>query len=191
MNGPAAMNQFRRTVDGDFQQVSTGVDINLAGGTGSTTRVLNFPQDRILLQLSPGRSIIVREYPQPTILETDLGRLAYIATAAIDCTPDSAKAGPLSYGYNMQIVFNQTECELGMEYLARKMLNHQAVSFWWPTTGRRDGYRYPDRRFHSLDFPGRAMGLMVITAPPEWRCRLTGTRRIQQFCLTAITLRRR
>ena len=127
MSGPAALNHFRQTVQGDFQQVSTAVDINLPGGTGSTNRVFSFPQDRILLQLSQARSSILREYPHPSSLEEDLSRLAEVAATAIDCTADSDKAGLASYGYNMQVVFTQSDCVLAMEYLARTMLNQQAV----------------------------------------------------------------
>ena len=122
------MNQFTRNVGGDFQQVSSGVDINIPGGTGITSRVLGFPQERIALQLSAARSVVLREYPLLASLEVDLSRLADVAAATIDCTGDGDKAGLVSYGYNMQVVFTQTDCELAMEYLAMTMLNQQAVS---------------------------------------------------------------
>ena len=128
VNGRAAMNQFRGGVGGDFQQVSTGVDISLPSGTGSTSRVLSCPQERITLHLSVARSVVLREYPLLTSLEDDLSRLADVAATAIDCTGAEDKAGLVSYGYNMQVVFTQTDCDLAMEYLARTMLNQPAVS---------------------------------------------------------------
>ena len=128
IKGHAAMNQFTRNVGGDFQQVSAGVDIAIPGGTGISSRTLSFPQERIALQLSAARSVVLREYPPLNSLEDDLNRLADVAATAIDCTVDEDKAGLVSYGYNVQAVFTQTDCGLAMEYLAKTMLNQQAVS---------------------------------------------------------------
>lgn len=124
---PDALSRFTENVDDDFQQ-QEGLDISLSAGSpgGATTgpsRTLIFPQDRITLNLIAARSSISRDYPSINRLKDDLGKLAEIATMAIEASGPSARTLLRAYGYNMQVVFRLRGKERAIEYLGERLFS--------------------------------------------------------------------
>jgi hypothetical protein len=127
LSAPDALPQFTAKVDDDFQQ-QQGMDISLsAGPTGGATagpsRTLIFPQDRITLNLTAARSSISKDYPSVERLDTDLGKLAEIATLAIDVSRPAVGNTLRAYGYNMQVVFRLRGNERAIQYLGERLFS--------------------------------------------------------------------
>jgi hypothetical protein len=129
LSAPDALSQFTREVDGDFQQ-QEGVDISLTAGAlggarggaaAGPSRTLVFPQDRITLNLTTARSSISRDYPSVDRLDTDLGKLAEIATLAIQVSKTTSGNSLQAYGYNMQVVFRLNGEGRSIEYLGERL----------------------------------------------------------------------
>lgn len=122
-----ALSQFTEKVDDDFQQQG-GLDISLSAGspggaTAGPSRTLIFPQDRITLNITAARSSISRDYPSVDRLKDDLGKLAEIATMAIEASGPMARSSLRAYGYNMQVVFRLRGKERAIEYLGERLFS--------------------------------------------------------------------
>ena len=128
LSAQSEIRLFSERVDGDFQQ-QAGVDLSLQLGLSTPiapavpSRTLMFPQDRIILNLSPGRSVILREYPSVSNLQEDIDRLSTVAGLAIECTRPENKQTLQSYGYNMQVIFNKDVSGSAIEYLGGHLFN--------------------------------------------------------------------
>ena len=131
LSAPDALSQFTRQVDGDFQQ-QEGVDISLTAGAlggalggaaAGPSRTLVFPQDRITLNLTAARSSISRDYPSIERLDADLGKLAEIATLAINVSRTMSGNSLQAYGYNMQVVFRLNREGRSIEYLGERLFS--------------------------------------------------------------------
>lgn len=88
-----------------------------------TGMVLALPRDRIRIELvsAPSRTSIERQYPK---LE-DLERLAEVAGHAIEVT-DLEGQVPIAYGFNIELVYRQTEEKPSERYIAERLFsNHQ------------------------------------------------------------------
>ena len=82
-----------------------------AGGT------ITIDRDRIVIETSPTRTIIGRDYPS----YDDLNRLSEVAGYAIEQT-EGAGAQPLrAIGYNIELVYDQTSTTTAIKYLAERL----------------------------------------------------------------------
>ena len=127
---PDSLSKFTEKVDDDFQQ-QEGLDISLSAGspggaTAGPSRTLIFPQDRITLNITAARSSISRDYPSVESvdrLKDDLGKLAEIATIAIEVSGPTVRNSLRAYGYNMQVVFRLRGRERAIEYLGERLFS--------------------------------------------------------------------
>ena len=126
---PEGLGRFKETVDEDFQQ-QEGIDISLSAGlpmgaAAGPSRTLTFPQNRITLNLTAARSAISRDYPSVDRLQDDLGKLAEIASLAIQASDPTVRNSLRAYGYNMQVVFRLRGEERAIEYLGERLFSGQ------------------------------------------------------------------
>ena len=114
-SGPEELDAFRDAVD-----TEVGIAPNLVLGgplpniEASGTLTLN--RDRIVVEISPSRSTIAREYPS----FEDLGRLAEVAGYAIAET-DLGDRRPRAFGYNIELVYDQDSGLPAVRYLADRL----------------------------------------------------------------------
>lgn len=112
----------------DFKSFSdaVGTDVVVSGGgiilemptsIPEPGRTLSLNRDRIVLDLAVSRSVISREYPA----YHDLGRLAEVAGYAI--TRTSSKKPLRAFGYNIELVYNQTSEGSALEYLGKGLFS--------------------------------------------------------------------
>ena len=85
-----------------------------------TGLVLSLHRDRVQLVSAPSRSSIERQYPT----FDDLERLAEVAGYAIDLT-DLGEQTPIAFGFNVDLIYRQTEEKSSERYIAERLFPHQ------------------------------------------------------------------
>ncbi len=128
---PQEVKEFQESVGTEMTTSTAGVVFGTAQAAPepSVTHALN--RDRITLELSPSRSTVNREYP---LLE-DLARMAEVAGLAISRT-DIGESRPRAYGYNIELVFDQTSGKPAIEYLSDRLFRKDlAASMGWQPQG--------------------------------------------------------
>lgn len=89
-----------------------------------------FNRERISVMLSPGRSIIAKDYPELS----ELDQLADIAIAAIDHTHDSDER-LVAVGFNVEVVYDQDSGMTASAYISERLLSdHAFKSDGWQLT---------------------------------------------------------
>ena len=121
LNKPDEVERFRNAVETDLQ-LEVGLVTNILSGTTEAGRTLTLNRERIVLNLSPARSSIAREYPG----EGDLVPLAKVVAQAIDCT-DLGEQLPRAFGYNIEIVFTQTSGQPAIQYIGERLFGRQSL----------------------------------------------------------------
>ena len=89
---------------------------------GETGLKLDLDRDRIQLVSVPSRSSIERQFPT----FGDLERLADVAGYAIDLT-DLQGQTPVAFGFNIELVYRQTEEKPAERYIAERLFFHQRL----------------------------------------------------------------
>ena len=107
------MAAFYEDVGVEVTSVETGV---LGADPINRTHTLN--RDRITIVSTQNRSVVSREYP----LETDLGRLAQVASMAIS-NSDLEDQELRAFGYNIELVFEPSSKEKAIHYLLKRLFN--------------------------------------------------------------------
>ena len=87
-------------------------------GSEMIHRSYTLNRDRVMVTVTPDRSVIVREYP----IQADLERLAEIAGIAIEKT-DLADQELRAMGYNIDLVYEPSQTESAILYLATRLLS--------------------------------------------------------------------
>ena len=96
-----------------------------------TGLVMNLHRHRIQLVSAPSRSSIERQYPK----YDDLKHLADVAGSAIDLT-DLEGQVPIAFGFNIELVYRQTEEKPSEGYIAERLFFHQRFGFGeWTLVG--------------------------------------------------------
>ena len=85
-----------------------------------TGLVLSLNRDRIQLVSAPSRTTIERQYPT----FDDLGRLAEVASYAIDATDLDGQA-LTAFGFNIGLVYRQSEEQSSERYIAERLFRHE------------------------------------------------------------------
>lgn len=137
LNAPDETERFRMALDADLRE-ELGLTANLAGGLPEPTRTVTMNRDRIALTLSPSRTSIDKEYPSPEDPTSDFARLAEVAHCAIASTVMETNQA-VTFGYNLEAVFNQDSRQPTLHYLGNRLFNAQSLGLSRPGTHRRDG----------------------------------------------------
>lgn len=97
-------------------QPTVGTPANAA----ETGLVLRLRRDRIQVVSAASRTLLERQYPT----FEDLKRLAEIAGHAIDLTDLEGQA-PTAFGFNIELVYRQSEDKSSEKYIAERLFSHQ------------------------------------------------------------------
>ncbi len=116
LNTPVELNEFSAAVATDVVTLGTGLVVGLPSVAPEPGRQLSLHRDRILLDLTPNRAVIEREYPA----SGDLDRLAEVVESALNHT-DLAGRLPAAFGYNVELIYNQTSGSPSLCYLGSKL----------------------------------------------------------------------
>ena len=111
--------QFTKSADLDLR-IDLGHAINIASGETEQSRKLTSELDRIVLEISPSRTTITRQYPS----RNDLARLSQVIATAISCTNLQCRT-PRAFGYNIEMTFEQDSGETALAYLGNRLFRSQ------------------------------------------------------------------
>lgn len=114
------IKKFSESVSADVEASAIGSAFGLPPLHPDLGRRLAVPRERVTLYIASGRTVIEREYPN----EDDMARLADIAGHAIQCTTTQPKQ-PTAFGYNIELVFNQTSKTPAFQYLGDRLFCQQ------------------------------------------------------------------
>lgn len=113
------INKLSGCVSADVEVPAVGPTIGLSPLSLELGRRLAIPRERVILHIASGRTVIEREYPD----ENDVIRLADIAGHAIQCT--TLPKQPTAFGFNIELVFNQTSAIPALQYLGGRLFRQQ------------------------------------------------------------------
>ena len=94
-----------------------GLVLVASRGTPVEGRRLQVPRDRMRVEASAHRTRVVREYPADI---DDVASVVRLARQAIDST-NLQGALPSSFGFNMELVYDQDSGEAALAYLGRRL----------------------------------------------------------------------
>ena len=96
-------------------------------------RVLRLPRDRLTVEAASARTRVSREYPEDV---KDVSLVAQLAKQAIAATDLHGKV-PSSYGFNIQMVYDQDSGEDALRYLGRRLFHPEGSldERWEPSGG--------------------------------------------------------
>ena len=120
LNTPAEFDAFSKAVDADVQISAAGLLLGVPPIVPEPGRKLEIPRERITLDVSTVRSAIEREYPS----EGDVSRLAEVAGCAVQNTAPQERP-PAAFGYNIEIIFNQTSGFPSLRYLGDRLFHQR------------------------------------------------------------------
>ena len=86
-------------------------------GTPAQGRRLQMPRDRMFVEASAHRTQVVREYPAHV---DDVASVVRLARHAIAST-DLQEAAPSSFGFNIDLVYDQNSGQDALSYLGRRL----------------------------------------------------------------------
>ena len=112
------LRRFREQIDTDVVMAGGGLITDVVSGVTEPAQTVSLNRDRITLELASSRSTIGRDYPS----RSDLPRLAEIVGRAIECTDLSAQS-PTAFGYNIDLVYDQTSESSASSYLGKRLFN--------------------------------------------------------------------
>jgi hypothetical protein len=112
------LETFRAAVNTDVVVSGQSMTVDAQTNVAETGRIFNLNRDRIVLDLSRIRSTIRRDYPE----EIDLVRLAQVAALAVEASTQTGQT-LRAYGYNLDLVYEQTTDSTAQEYLAKRLFS--------------------------------------------------------------------
>ncbi len=148
------LESFSELVGGDAVTRTLGLEFTSAQKPPEPTTLLEFPKDRITLQLGAGRSVIERAYPDTSDLH-DLSRIAEVTTLAVDKS-ELDGALPTGHDYNVEMVYEQDSGETADKYLSQRLFraNDLAAQGWDAVGGGgRLTYEASDERWEFVAEP--------------------------------------
>ena len=93
-------------------------------------QVLQLAQDRITVESSQLRFVVERDYPE----KEGLDRIAELAGMAFS-HPDLSGTSKASFGFNIELVFDQDSGDTALEYLARRIFSNYPNIPGWQLAG--------------------------------------------------------
>ena len=118
LNNPQEFEAFRSQAETDVVISGQTMTIEALTNVAEAGRTISLNRDRIVLDISPSRASIRRDYPD----KNDLARLAQVAALAIDLSP-SSRQNLRAFGYNIDLVYNQDSGEPALRYLAGRLFS--------------------------------------------------------------------
>ncbi len=119
---PEELESFKRAIGTDVQLAGVGMGVNVQTGVPESGVTLILNRERIALDLTPGRSIINRDYP----LREDLPKLANVAGQAINCT-SIGEQQLRAFGFNIDLIFDQDPETPAFTYISRRLFDVDAL----------------------------------------------------------------
>ena len=115
LNDSTSIEIFKGQTDPDLQ-IEVGMMTEIPTGITGPSRRVNLNRDRIVLELSPARSSVARQYPND---RSDIAQLTAVANSAIECSTLADQR--VSFGFNIELVYEQDSGQSAMEYLGSRL----------------------------------------------------------------------
>ena len=134
LNSPEEFNIFRNEVNAEVQ-VGLGLSVNVSPGVAEPNRTFSLDRDRIVVNVSSGRTSITKEYPALEERSTDLSRLSFVAWRAIAST-NVEDNKPIAFGYNLALVVDPQLDETAIKYLGDRLFGDRTpIKDGWSLVG--------------------------------------------------------
>ena len=131
LRSPEEIDKFRDDVGTEMVVSGAGLRIGIPEGNPEPGVSVALNKDRIGIDLTPSRTSVQRDYP----LQDDLSRMADVIGLAIEAT-DTSETSPRAFGYNIELVFDQTTGKPAIEYLSDRLFRSDlATSLGWEPIG--------------------------------------------------------
>ena len=125
------VDKFRNDVGTEMIVSGAGLRVSVPEGNAEPGVSIALNKDRISIDLSPSRTSLARDYPA----QKDLVRMAEVSRLAIEAS-DTSDAKPRAFGYNIELVFDQTTDKPAIEYLSERLFRGDlATSLGWEPIG--------------------------------------------------------
>lgn len=119
------MRKFQQAVDVDVR-LEGSMAANVVTGQTHPSRILHLDRDRISLNLSGPRSMIIKEFPGLNSLDDELRRFAEVAQQAFSLSGLSSPRCDI--GYNADMVFDQDTEATALGFLGKRFLDYDMLS---------------------------------------------------------------
>ena len=123
LSNPEELGKFRGLVDASFQ-VETGLVTNVLSGITEPSQTIHLHRDRIVLNLSPSRSTVAREFPDIDNPVPDLEHLSEIADFAIGASNLDGQE-LRAFGYNLEAMFVSNATSSAHQYLGGRLFGNR------------------------------------------------------------------
>lgn len=124
-------------------------NINVSPGNTVTPRALTLDRERTVLEMSPIRTVVHRNYPDVK----DFDRISEIAALAIDKTDLTGSEPTVLCGYNLDLVFSQDSDPSAFTYLADRLFDvGLSQGLEWPLSGGSADLVFVDPARHQWTF---------------------------------------
>ena len=120
LNNSQEFEGFRSRAQTDVVNSGQTITIEALTNVAESGRSFSLNRDRIVLDISPSRASIRRDYPS----EQDLGRLAEVASLAIEQS-SSGRENLRAFGYNIDLVYDQDSTTPASQYLAERLFSEE------------------------------------------------------------------
>ena len=118
LNNTEEFEAFRSRARTDVVISGQTMTIEALTNVAEAGRTISLNRDRIVLDTSPSRAAIRRDYPD----KNDMARLAEVAALAMEQSP-SSRQNLRAFGYNIDLVYNQDSGEPALQYLAGRLFS--------------------------------------------------------------------
>lgn len=121
-----ALRSFQSGVDVEIRR-GGGLSVDATTGQSQQARILNLDRDRIILNLSPVRSNVTREFPSISNLETEASRFGHVVDCALNAGLN-LKSSRYDFGYNAEMVFDQDVSPTAFQFLGERLLRSEQLA---------------------------------------------------------------
>ncbi len=122
LNTPKELEDFQNSINAEVRSAAGAVVLGLQDVSLEAGRKFDLPRERVSLESSSARTTIQREYPA----KADLKRLSDIVCCALKHT-DTQGQSPQAFGYNIELVYNQTSGQSAIQYLGQRLFDRVAL----------------------------------------------------------------
>ena len=125
LNNPNEAKAFSDAVNTEVVTSGVGLSFGMPTLPPEPGRTLELQRDRISLQLMPGRTAIERGFVSGS---GDLGRLADVVGLALEHTHLGNEDVPTAFGYNIELVYDQTTGRSALGYIGAGMFGRGGLT---------------------------------------------------------------
>ena len=131
LSDPTEVKAFSQEIGSDVELAAEGPAAGFPPGAPALGRKFALLRDRISIALLSDRTVIERELPA----ESDLDRLAEVVELAVKSTSPKEE-GLKAFGYNLELVYNQSSGSPSLRYLGNRLFNNSEVALkGWTLVG--------------------------------------------------------